>query len=263
MARRWRASGMTLVELLVVIAIIGVMVALLLPAVQYAREAVRRASCQNNLHQIGIALHNYHGCHRSLPPGCLQWRPWNGPATRKNFAWSALLLPFLEQANLNQAIDYHVAFDHPRNASVAAMRLSAYTCPSVPDRPSARGRSDYAGIFGQRITIQSRTDNGLFIHERSIRFSDIADGLTQTMAVAEDAFGQDAEWINGNNILEQSGGINDPKSWIGDDEIRGRHGGGAMVLFGCGRAEFLSDSIDPVVLAAMITRDFSETIGQP
>ena len=85
----------TLVELLVVIAIIGILVALLLPAVQAVREAARRMQCQNNLRQIGLALHNYHAAFRKLPPGGIEVRP-EVPGG-KQLAWSAFVLPFLEQ----------------------------------------------------------------------------------------------------------------------------------------------------------------------
>ncbi len=96
-------SGFTLVELLVVIAIIGILVALLLPAVQAAREAARRMSCGNNLHQIGIALHNYHDTYKSFPPAAIWKREKNGPGSayagagsHRNYTWIALILPFME-----------------------------------------------------------------------------------------------------------------------------------------------------------------------
>ncbi len=263
MAKSNGRSAFTLIELLVVIAIIGILVGILLPAVQQAREAARRMSCQNNLHQIGIALHNYHDTQRRLPPGCLQWRPWGGSPQLKNFAWSALLLPFLEQQNLGQLIDYNFPFDHPNNDRAANYRIAIYQCPSVPERTQVRGRSDYGGVFGQRITTHSNTNNGVFVYDRAFHFRDITDGLTATLCVAEDALGPDAEWINGSNVFEQSGGINDPTSWIGDNEIRSKHPGGAMGLFCCGRVRFLSDSIDQQVLAAMITRGDGDRYDDP
>ena len=118
--------GFTLIELLVVIGIIGLLVALLLPAVQAAREAARKASCKNNLRQIGIALHNYHDSLRSLPTGCIEWRAWNSPPTRRQYAWSAMLLPFIEQGNLHQQINWHKPFDAPENATAANTDLPIY-----------------------------------------------------------------------------------------------------------------------------------------
>ncbi len=244
-----------MLELLVVIGIIGLLASLTLPAIQQAREAARRATCQSNLRQIGIALAQYHTSLGTLPPGCLEWRPWRGSPRLKNFAWSALLLPYVEQSNLSNTIDFDFPYDHPRNASAAIVDLPLYLCPTARTRTQAReGRSDYGGLFGQRITARSNTNNGVFVFDETFRFQDILDGLTNTLAVAEDTQSVDAQWINGRNIFEQSGGVNDPKAWIGDNEIRSHHIGGAMSLFCCGRVAFLSNSIDRTALASLITR---------
>ncbi|MFH1924011.1 MAG: DUF1559 domain-containing protein, partial [Planctomycetota bacterium] len=109
-------SGFTLVELLVVIAIIGILIALLLPAVQAAREAARRAHCKNNLKQIGLALHNYQSTHQSFPPGVLG-TSGSTQANHKLHTWQALILPFVEQVNLDSQYDYNVRFDHANNAA--------------------------------------------------------------------------------------------------------------------------------------------------
>ncbi len=259
---RQRSLGFTLVELLVVIAIIGILASLTLPAIQQAREAARRATCQSNLRQVGLALAMYHQSLATLPPGCMERRPWRGSPLLKNFAWSALILPYIEQSNLSNFVDFNYAFDHPRNAEAAIKDLPLYLCPSAKARDQAReGRSDYGGLFGQRITTRTDTDNGVFIYDLSIRFHEILDGLTNTLAVAEDTRGPDAKWIDGKNIFEQSGGVNDPKAWIGDNEIRSHHVGGAMSLFCCGRVAFLSNSTDINALASFITRaegDISE-----
>jgi len=115
---RLRKLGFTLVELLVVIAIIGILVALLLPAIQAAREAARRSQCINNLKQIGVALHNYHDTYKVFPPGGLDYG-WSGgggtePANKtvKNINGLALLLPFLEQQSLHSRLDFNQAFSH-------------------------------------------------------------------------------------------------------------------------------------------------------
>ncbi len=249
----------TLVELLVVIAIIAVLVGLLLPAVQAAREAARKASCKNNLHQIGLALHGYHDTHRTLPTGCIEWRSYGSPKVRRQFAWSALLLPFLEQQNLHAQIDFNVPFDAPKNAPAAATRLSVYECPTADNRQLIRGQSDYGGLFGEMMVDRTQ-DDGMFLYERSIAFRDVTDGLSNTMAVSEDVGGPDSEWINGRNVFVQSGGINDPKAWIGDNEIRSRHGPGAMVLFVDGRSVFIAETIDLKVLGSLITRANGEVI---
>ncbi len=249
---------MTLVELLVVMAIIGILVGLLLPAVQAAREGARKIQCQNNLRQIGLALQNYESALKTLPPGCLQWRPFRGNPNLKNFAWSAMILPYMEQTNLHGLVNFNVPYDHPLNSLAAKQPLTVYLCPSSPTRETVRGRTDYGGLYGQRITTRSNTDNGLLIYNRAIKFREVTDGITNTLIVAEDSKGPNGEWINGSNVFEQSGGINDPKAWIGDNEIRSYHTGGAMTLFCCGRTQFLSDSTDTLILAGAITRSAAD-----
>lgn len=255
----FRRAAFTLVELLVVIAIVAILVGLLLPAVQAAREAARKASCKNNLHQIGLALHTYHDAHRTLPTGCIQWRQYNSPKPYRQFAWSALLLPFLEQQNLHAQIDFGVPFDSPVNAIAAATRLSVYECPTADDRQLVRGQTDYGGLYGETMVDRPQND-GMFLYERSIAFRDVTDGLSNTMAISEDVGGPDSEWINGGNVFVQSGGINDPHAWIGDNEIRSRHGAGAMVLFVDGRTIFVSQTVDLKVLGSLITRAKGEVV---
>jgi prepilin-type N-terminal cleavage/methylation domain-containing protein len=113
--------GFTLVELLVVIAIIGILIALLLPAVQAAREAARRMQCSNNLKQIGLGLHNYHDTFGTFPPGASQDQ-YLGYATR--------LLPFMEQKPLYDRVDFENVYSTPNNYAVGAVRVDAFLCPS-------------------------------------------------------------------------------------------------------------------------------------
>ncbi|MGB7327778.1 MAG: DUF1559 domain-containing protein [Rubripirellula sp.] len=252
-------DAFTLIELLVVIAIIGVLVGLLLPAVQAAREAARKTSCQNNLKQIGLALHAYHNAHRTLPTGCIEWRSFQSPPTFRQYAWSAMLLPFIEQQSLHDQIDFSVPFDAPKNAVAAATRISGFECPTALDRALVRGQSDYGGLYGEKL-LDRNPSTGLFLYEHAIRFRDITDGLSMTMAVAEDVGGPDSEWINGRNVFVQSHGINDSSAWIGDNEIRSLHGSGAMVLYIDGHVQFVNEAIDKRVLGSLITRSGREII---
>lgn len=116
-------NGFTLVELLVVIAIIGVLVALLLPAVQSAREAARRAQCTNNLRQIGLGLHNYHDSHQSFPINYL-------PRSGATWSWMSGILPYIEQTNLYNQIVPTAVTSLAANTQVASTPIKTYLCPS-------------------------------------------------------------------------------------------------------------------------------------
>ncbi|MEC8558074.1 MAG: DUF1559 domain-containing protein [Planctomycetota bacterium] len=253
-------AAFTLVELLVVISIIGILMGLLLPAVQAAREAARRTQCQNNLKQIGLGIHGFHEAKKRLPIGCLEWRPFGGPTTRRQFAWSAFILPHLEQQNLFDSIDFQKPFDHPDNREAAATEISIFVCPSAPENESERGKTDYGGLYGERIRTRN-PDDGVFLYDVKLDWEDLRDGLSTTMAVAEDIGGPDSEWINGRNVFVQVGGVNDPDAWIGDNEIRSQHPGGAMALFADGHVHFLTNNIDHQVLGALITRRGGEAVS--
>ncbi len=125
-----RKAGFTLIELLVVMAIIGILVALLLPAVQRTREAARRMHCTNNLKQIGLAMQNYHDNHQVLPSGSQNWQPTN---FNNGIGWGLAILPFMEQANLFNAYNHDLLNFHPLNHTVLATRLSTMICPSDLD----------------------------------------------------------------------------------------------------------------------------------
>jgi prepilin-type N-terminal cleavage/methylation domain-containing protein/prepilin-type processing-associated H-X9-DG protein len=269
-------GGVSLVELLVVIAMIGVLVAILLPAVQAAREAARRAQCRNNLRQIGVALHVYHDARGQLPIGCLDKRvPRTNPNGRQ-LAWSAELLPNLEEPTLWQRIDFSSPYDGTTNATAAATAVSVFLCPSTvrlaPGRagsivgdPAAtsgggyRGAAiDYGGIYGAAQV--SPAPNGVFLYDRAVKFSEITDGTSHTLALAEDTgrgWLMDGEWINGENIYD----VSNPVNLQQHNEIWSDHPGGAMALWCDGGATLLSETLELPVLRAICTLAGNDAIN--
>ena len=261
------ARGFSLVELLVVVAIIGILLALLLPAVQAAREAARRISCCNNLRQIGIGLQGYHCMHECFPPGGIELRTYWQDTHKKQLAWSAFLLPFIEQEPLHDQIDFTKAFDSVENAVAAATVVTTYICPSVYRESylvQGRGASDYGGIYGERITGPNNPPKGTMLYDRAISIREITDGTSRTLIVSEDAEWPDGQWINGRNIFDQAYAINyePPPGQYKENEIRSRHAGGAHGLFCDGSVRFLNEDMDDSVLAAICTRAGRETVGQ-
>ena len=184
-----RRSAFTLVELLVVIAIIGILVALLLPAVQAAREAGRRTSCSNNLKQFIVAAHTYHDTFETLPAG----------RNRRDISSHASLLPYFEQTGLERLVDYTKSWNHANNASARSAQIKFFNCPSDPQRAVPTG---YAGtsyranqgsgvLWGLPPTNPSNVNfgmpapNGLFFEDSYLPLAAVTDGLSQTAAFSE------------------------------------------------------------------------------
>ena len=189
--RDTRRAGFTLIELLVVIAIIGVLIGLLLPAVQAAREAARRAHCVNNLKQIGLALHGYESTNAALPMSvCLSGSgsniTWYG-------GWSAhgKLLPYLEQSNTFNSINFAVGYSHPVNTTVSRLAVATFICPSEVDtRPTVDGFAvnTYAANVGDWFVwggFAGPENRSAFGPNRSRRLSEFTDGLSNTLVFAE------------------------------------------------------------------------------
>jgi prepilin-type N-terminal cleavage/methylation domain-containing protein/prepilin-type processing-associated H-X9-DG protein len=190
--KRRPSHGFTLVELLVVIAIIGILIALLLPAVQAAREAARRMHCANNLKQIGLALHTYTNSHGLFPSGA------DGNWSHSMFCY---ILPFMEQQDLYKRLNFSIAaVDEPE--AVRNQPIPAFVCPSFPIDPVLnsptnvyqRGRiTTYQGVGGAYVSgakvstsiYGDMPDNGIFGWKLKRRIGDITDGLSSTLAVGE------------------------------------------------------------------------------
>src|SRR5947209_4247938 len=130
---RRRRRAFTLIELLVVITIIGVLIALILPAVQAAREAARKAQCSNNLKQMGLALHNYHGTHNVLPSGYVYQKGY----AVGGFGWASMILPHMEQSPLYASINFSLPAWSSDNATACVTTVNSYQCPT--DYTAIRG----------------------------------------------------------------------------------------------------------------------------
>ena len=205
--------GFTLIELLVVIAIIGVLIALLLPAVQSAREAARRAQCTNNLKQIGIALHNYESTTQSLPIGDLRnattgygqaMSPGSPCGQNIWVSWMTFILPYVEQGSQSAAYNFDVAATWFKNRTARTSAVSSFICPSdsladdVMDGWFTTYQTSYAGMAGltdSSLYTWSGTTNadrcnaiqteGPFGRNYSYKFSHIRDGLSNTILIGE------------------------------------------------------------------------------
>jgi prepilin-type N-terminal cleavage/methylation domain-containing protein len=295
MSCRRRRSAFTLIELLVVIAIIAILIGLLMPAVQKVRAAAVRVQCANNLHQIGVAIHNYASAHNGLLPySHRNIHPYSG--------WVTLLLPYLEQDNLYRQYNFNLDWYDPAQQPVVSQQLKVMVCPATPNPErmisgSINGVSysvppaDYAAIGGITSDIVPQVIPadyprlGAMPIDTNLGFKDITDGTSDTLLVAEGA-GRPQVWNAGHNTGALSPTALTKSTWSawnGNfvrgysydgtiypgpcplncsnlDAIYSFHQGGAYGLLGDGSVRFLSQSIDVWVMYSLATSQGGEVV---
>ncbi|MBL8892367.1 MAG: DUF1559 domain-containing protein [Planctomycetaceae bacterium] len=251
-------NAFTLAELMVVIAILGLLMGLLLPAIQYAREAGRRIQCSNHLAQQGLALQQFESSFKCFPAG--------GEAGTLH-AWCTRILPYLEHGDLYQQIDLKLGWDASGNIAQTKQTLPIFRCPT--SLKSYAGLTDYSGISGS--SHQATSDGGrngiLFLvnpNDRPVNISSILDGTSNTIAIAEClAVGEDnfGFWACGANCLgHEEGPINNRQGSL--DEIASLHPGGANAVFADGSVSFLSETLSLDIVAALCTRNNREVVAE-
>ncbi len=276
-----RKRGFTLVELLVVIAIIGVLVALLLPAVQAAREAARRSSCNNNLKQLGLAMHNHHDTFREFPAGAD-----NGPANEEMWGFGAHILPFIEQENLYDQLmvsrqTLNATLDVSALRPLVQTKLDAFICPSDPGNHLMSGplnsntgrnfagnaglpgtfrvgKSNYIAVAGL-WDVADVNNNGVLYRGSSTRFSDITDGTSNTFMIGErNQFCNQGAWVGNRNVTGGGpqgadytlGFVARPVNHANNDAhhctegFASEHPGGALFCLADGSVQFIPDTIE-------------------
>lgn len=217
----------------------GLLTALLLPAVQAAREAARRAQCANNMKQIALALHNYHDSYGSMPPAYTV-----DDQGRRLHSWRTLILPYLEQSALYSQIALDEPWDSPRNQAFHHVAIKTFECPSVP---STGPNCHYVVLVGP---------NTMFPGASAVKFADVTDGTSNTIMVVETK-GTGKTWMAPDDLditkvnFTSNGGPNEPGSF---------HPGGFQVSLADGSVRFISASVNPTVLQQMATRNGGEVV---
>ncbi len=286
-----KRQAFTLVELLVVIAIIGILVALLLPAVQAAREAGRRAQCLNNMRQAGLAFHMHHDTLKFLPAA-------NSPTFGSSFT---LVLPFIEQDNIRSVYDLNLSPTVAPNNTVTNLPIEILLCPTMVPPPGPKEAysthyASYAACVGSNDAWGNPPDNGAIVRtnatgggvtERATRLASITDGTSNTIMVGEMGFqlkdydftsGTYAGSLRGGNTAwafgyasYSFGGVKTPMNTVlapttVNDRLaafRSDHRGGCNFLFADGSVTFLSQTVDFTTYQALGTRSGGEVASVP
>lgn len=292
-------SGFTLIELLVVIAIIAILIALLVPAVQKVREAASRTQCQNNGKQIGMAMHNFESAYKFFPPGGVSTAiPRLGIPSGVEHGFFIFILPYMDQAQLYANYKFNLAWNDPTHAAIVGTQLNVLQCPAVPNRNrtyTSNGLTVAACDYGPNNAINTSglqplglvptvpNNRGVLQVNYLCRVTDITDGASNTLTVAEDAgrphvyrVGKQvgtsttsgAGWADRDNEYITHGftadGVTDPGpcavNCTNSNEMYGFHAVGAMIVMADGSARFLSPNVPMRTVGALITRAGEEVV---
>jgi prepilin-type N-terminal cleavage/methylation domain-containing protein/prepilin-type processing-associated H-X9-DG protein len=287
-------AGFTLIELLVVIAIISVLIALLLPAVQSAREAARRSQCVNNLMQLGIALQSYESAHEVLPPGVVNE---TGPVLDQpkgyGFGWMAQILPYYELKNVYNHFDFKAGLYDAPNSTTRTNLVRGFLCPSDGGPGRGNGRvalTSYAGVHHDVEAPIAADNHGVLFLNSHVRYEDVTDGTSQTLFVGEKQLDNtELGWASGTRASLRNTGTG-PGGWLGNrgaggrptvpgsaggtgedakeegpdpkfvGDFTSRHPGGKNFLFGDGSVRFIKSSIAIAVYQRLANRADGEVI---
>ena len=286
-------KAFTLVELLVVIAIIGILIAMLLPAVQAAREAARRMSCTNNLKQIGLAAHNYHSANKHFPSGAA------ASATADVAGVLVFLLPYIEQGGLDFDVSSSV-YSSTNNKAIGELKIPCYECPSATDSNDELNPDEgyqvtnYNGIMGvgrngKYVTLEQNlcgnySTDGIYYPLSATRIAEITDGTSNTLAFGERTY-QLRVWSRGCHINESPRGcvasaknmrwpINSSPEELSYNPSSGgnclfndlyfgsRHPGGVNFSMADGSVRFIGDEVGLETLQDLSTIDGGEIIQE-
>ncbi len=272
-----RSRAFTLIELLVVLAVIGILIAILLPAVQSARAAARRAQCQGRLAQLSLALHNYHDMHLILPAGSYAVGPSFRPLS--GWGWGAMILPQLEQEALYNTIDFDIGTAVGPNQDVIRQPVPFWRCPADP--APATISVDLPGIGAIPVAAGNYCGVEPVLAEMShTRFRDVTDGLSQTLFIGERVYqpsefgrpeftsswaGQvatETERINQSIPHLEAVAANPINAALNFPQaFTSRHAGGANFAFGDGSTRLLNETMDADIFQALGTPSGGETVS--
>lgn len=280
--RRFGHRGFTLVELLVVIAIIGILISMLLPAVQAAREAARRAVCLNNLAQLGLAVHHFEHSFERLPAGVTNPEgPIRNEEVGQHLGWIATVLPYIEENALFQRLDRDAGAYADVNRQVRVAYIQVLQCPSDGSSITESGEpslSNYAGCHHDVESAIDETNNGLMYLNSHVIYSDIYDGSTHTILLGEMLNDeQSLGWLSGTRAsLRNTGGfysnLEVKRDGAGSSQVQlesalsvggfgSRHGGSvANMMFADGAVRPISSQIDLAILRKLGHRADGEII---